>query len=134
MKILSFILILFILSCSNPIENNVEILTTTYTLPYDRHYDHDTIYMSENPISGRGIIYDINVTPYNFNEDVEYGFVLRCGLYDTLYYTHKIDTQVTEQIKIKLNKNFNGEIIANMIRFETYKKIDFICKITFSYK
>jgi len=134
MKRLAFILMLFILSCSNPVENNeTEIFTTTYELLYDRHYDHDTQFMSSNKISGNGIIHSVNFIPYNFDQDVEFGFFITINQYDTLYFLQKIDTQATEKVILVLNKKFNGVINVHIFRYETYKQINFRCKITYSY-
>jgi len=144
MKRLAFILMLFILSCSNPVENNrVEVFTTTYELPYDRHYDHDAMFVSDNLIDTTAILYTMEFTAFNFDDSIKqypnadpviyFNYVVTIDYYDTLYYSEKFTTEKDTLIIKSFYSKFHGDLNVSINRYETYKPIDFKCVIKFSY-
>lgn len=145
MKNLIIVLMLFVLSCSNPVENNeLEIFTTTYELPYNRHYDHDAMFASDNSIDTTAILYTMEFTAFNFGDSIKqypnadpiihFNYVITVDYYDTLYYSEKFNTEENTTVNVILCSKFNGDLNVSIKRYETYKPIDFKCIIKFSYQ
>ncbi len=144
---MKYLLILFAmlitsLSCSSITEpQKTPMSTAIYTLPYDRHYDGDAQFISENPIDTItiGVIREIRFFAYNFGDSIKqypdaeptvfFNFFLTVNQYDTLYFSPKLSTKNDTEFIVTLNTGFNGLINVHIFRYETFKPIDFRCEI-----
>jgi hypothetical protein len=131
---------LMIVGCSNTLEPEKEvILTSTYTLPYNQHYDADERFFPVNQIDATGLLREIRFYAYNFGDSVKYdadptvffNFFLTENYFDTTYFSPNLSTEKDEKFTVTLNKEFNGIINVHIYRYETFKPIDFRCEILY---
>lgn len=126
-------------SITDPISK--EHSTAVYELPYNRHYDHDARFISDNPIDTSGMIHSIKFTAFNFGDSirqypnadptVEFNYVITVDHSDTLYFSNKLNTDYNITFYREINKLFDGRINVNILRYETFKPIDFKCEILY---
>lgn len=125
-------------SITDPLENGEQVFSETYTLPYDRHYDGDAKFVSDNPIDTSGVIKQVIFSVSNFNDTVEFSFFIsqnydnRFSDSDTLYFSPKLSTEAIEKGTFTLDVEFDGLINVHINRYETYKPIDFTCEIKYT--
>ena len=123
------------LSCSSVTEpQDKPPLTEIYTLPYYRHYAPNAQFLSDNPIDTSGVIKQVIFSVSNFNDTVEFNFLITVDYYDTLYYSPKLCTEAIEKGTFILDAEFDGLINVHIRRYETFKPIDFECEISYYVK
>ena len=142
MKTLLVVILAMIIGCvsvTEPIEK--PLLSEVYTLPYYRHYDHDTRFFSVNPIDTVGVLREVEFYAYNFGDSIRqypdadptvyFNFLITVNQYDTLYFSPKLSTENDTEFVVTLNEEFEGLVKVYIFRYETYKPIDFRAELKY---